>query len=102
MTLEEKTFKTEKATKDLEKLNSLLDRNYLNDAGSTISKIMSTLDYKDFIAASRVAHKIPLGKTPFGSLKFDQQRKIVKMLIDAVSAYLIDLETKSTDNGITE
>lgn len=94
MTLEEKTFKTEKATKDLEKLNSLLDRNYLNDAGSTISKIMSTLDYKDFIFASRVAHKIPFGKTPFGSLQFEEQRKIVKMLIDAISAYLADLETK--------
>ena len=98
MTLQEKTFKTTTAQRDLNTLNSLLDRNYLNDAGSTISKIMSTLDYKDFIKASRALHKIPFGTTPFGSLKYEQQRKIVNMLIDAVTAYLSVLKDKQTDN----
>lgn len=99
MTLEEKTYKTATTTKDLNTLNSLLDRNYLNDAGLTITKIMSTHDYKDFIIASRAAHKIPLGTTPFGNLRYPQQREIVNMLIDAVSAYLDDLKNKTTDNG---
>lgn len=94
MTLQEKTYKTATAQRDLNTLNSLLERSCLNNAGSTISKIMSTLDYKDFIKASRALHKIPLGITPFGSLKFGQQRKIVNMLIDAVSAYLSDLQAK--------
>ena len=94
MTLQEKTYKTETARRDLKTLNSLLNRNYLNDVGSTISKFMLTPDYEDFITASRALHKISLGTTPFGSLKYEQQRKIVNMLIDAVSLYLADLQTK--------
>lgn len=94
MTLQEKAYKIETAKRDLRTLNSMLERNYLNDAGSTISKIMATHDYKDFIILSRALHKIPSGTTPFGSLKFEQQRKIVNMLIDAVSGYLADLQTK--------
>lgn len=94
MTLQEKINKITAAQRDLKTLISLLERNYLNDAGPTISKVMSTHDYKDFITLSRAIYKIPVGTTPFGSLKFEQQRKIVSMLIDAINTYLADLEIK--------
>ena len=99
MTIEEKTYKIATASKDLKTLNSLLDvGEHLYKEGKTIQKIMITPDYKEFINTSRALHKISLGTTPFGSLKYWQQRKIVNMLIDAVGAYLSDLQTKTTEN----
>ena len=99
MTIEEKTYKIATALKDLTTLNSLLDAGvHLYNEGKTIQKIMTTPDYKESIIASRALHKISLGTTPFGSLKYWQQRKIVNMLIDAVDAYLSDLQIKAIEN----
>ena len=99
MTDEEKVIKTASAKHDIDTLQSLLDhKSPLYNAGSTISKIMATPDYKEFVLLSRAKYKIPLGTTPFGSLQYQQQRQIVIMLKEAVSAYLADLELKPTRN----
>ena len=97
MTLEEKTYKIAKASKDLTILNSLLDMRELNREGATIQKIMATPDYQKYIIASRVVFKIPIGTTPFGNLEYVAQRKVVKMLISAVETYLVDLQKELTE-----
>ena len=97
MTEEEKIIKKETALADIKTLNGLLDRKRLNNAETTINKIRFNFDYTDEISKSMITHKVPAGKIPFGSLEYQQQRKVVIMLRDAVKNYLESLEDKSTN-----
>lgn len=95
MTEQEKTIKFLSAQHDIETLQTLLDhKKPLYNAEPTVSKIMTTPDYTDFIALSRIKYKIPLGTQSFGSLKYQQQRNIIIMLKDAVCAFQADLAIK--------
>lgn len=97
MTEQEKVKKLLSAQHDIDTLQSLLDhKKPLYTAEPTVSKIMTTPDYTDFIALSRIKYKIPLGTQSFGSLKYQQQRTIIAMLNEAVIAYQADLATKPT------
>lgn len=99
MTNEEKITKIASAKHDAETLQALLDhKSPLHNAGPTISKIMATPDYQKFLIASRIKHDIPFGTTPFGSLQYQQQRKIVIMLKEAVDTYLDCLVLIPTTN----
>lgn len=98
MTEQEKTEKIAKASEDIKTLENLLDKFDLPKANSTVTKIMQNKDYATAIAASRIAHKVPVGKLPFGSLEFPEKIRVLKMLLTAVKTALTDLLITPTKN----
>jgi len=98
MTLEEKAKKIKSAKDDIDTLNELLDKFDSQKANKTVLKLTLNTDYSEAISLNRIKHNLPLGNKSFGSLSYIEKRKVLNMLLDAVTDTVHVIELTPTND----
>ena len=98
MTLEDKLKKIKSAKDDIDTLNELLNNFDLQKANSTVLKLTLNTDYAEAIMLNRKKHNLPFGNKSFGSLNYIEKRKVLTMLLDAVTDTLHAIELTPTND----
>ena len=85
------------ADEDVRALRTVMDMGVeMGQAYKIIARIYKNFEYRDFVEHSMALYKI-IDFENFSGLAYNLQRKIVKMLMLAVDAYLEDLYSQPTE-----
>lgn len=106
ITKEIKTVKNLKdANDDLRKLDEILEdsHKFRQQSNTVYHRIVGNPEYSQYIAIARETNKIKPGNTSFEKVSdYVLRRKIISMLRQAVSAYIIAEITKQEQNKTNE
>jgi len=98
MTFEDKLKKIKTANDDISTINELLDNFDLQKANSTVLKLNLNPDYAKAILINRKKYNLPFGSKSFGSLSYIEKRKVLNMLLYAVTDTLHAIEVTPTND----
>jgi hypothetical protein len=89
----DKSKKLSDAKKDIDKINEVLSDTSISfhkRANVLYKEITKNIDYAPYILTARVARNM-VGDIPFSQLKFYDKRRVLDMVHDAITAYMLKL-----------